>query len=88
MERQIVSTDHAPKPPANYSQAVKAGGLVFVSGQGPFDPKTGEVHEQLEMPAGVNVSGLESDGHERFFCGGGKSGKVRVVRRPKRASTA
>ena len=43
MERQIVSTDSAPKPPASYSQAVKAGGLVFVSGQGPFDPKTGEV---------------------------------------------
>ena len=43
MERHIVSTDNAPKPPASYSQAVKAGGLVFVSGQGPFDPKTGEV---------------------------------------------
>ncbi len=53
-----------------------------------IDPKTGEVHEQLEMPAGVTVSGLESDGHEQFFCGGGKSGKVRVVRRPKRAPAA
>ena len=50
-----------------------------------IDPQTGEVCEQLEMPAGANVSGLESDGHERFFCGGGRSGKVRVVRRPKRA---
>jgi 2-iminobutanoate/2-iminopropanoate deaminase len=38
----IVRTDNAPKSPA-YSQAVKAGGLVFVSGQGPFDPATGEV---------------------------------------------
>jgi len=52
-----------------------------------IDPQTGEVQEQLEMPAGVTVSGLESDGHERFFCGGGKSGKVRAVRRPKRASS-
>jgi glutamine cyclotransferase len=48
-----------------------------------IDPSTGEVLERLEMPAGVGVSGLESDG-DQFFCGGGKSGKVRAVRRPKR----
>ena len=48
------------------------------------DPRTGEVLESLEMPAGVDVSGLESDGGDRFFCGGGKSGKVRAVRRPRR----
>ena len=48
------------------------------------DAKTGEVLECLEMPDGVKVSGLESDGKDRFFCGGGKTGKVRVVRRPKR----
>jgi len=48
------------------------------------DPQTGEVLESLEMPPGVGVSGLEADGGERFFCGGGRSGKVRVVRRPKR----
>jgi glutamine cyclotransferase len=47
------------------------------------DPKTGEVLEKLEMPAGVGVSGLESDGADQFFCGGGESGKVRAVRRPK-----
>ena len=50
------------------------------------DPKTGEVLERFEMPPGVNVSGLESDGGDQFFCGGGKTGKVRVVRRPKRES--
>lgn len=49
-----------------------------------IDPATGEVQEQLDMPAGVHVSGLESDGADRFFCGGGTSGKVRAVRRPKR----
>jgi len=49
-----------------------------------IDPRTGEVLERLEMPAGVAVSGLESDGADRFFCGGGNSGKVRVVRRPRR----
>ena len=48
------------------------------------DPQTGEVLERLEMPAGVEVSGLESDGADQFFCGGGSSGKVRAVRRPKR----
>ena len=48
------------------------------------DPLTGEVLEQLEMPAGVGVSGLESDGGDRFFCGGGKSGRIRAVRRPRR----
>jgi glutamine cyclotransferase len=47
------------------------------------DPRTGEVLETLEMPAGVGVSGLESDGRGEFFCGGGKSGKVRAVRRPR-----
>jgi glutamine cyclotransferase len=49
-----------------------------------IDPESGEVLEKIEMPAGVSVSGLESDGRDRFFCGGGKSGKVRAVRRPKR----
>jgi len=48
------------------------------------DPKTGEVLEQLEMPAGMSISGLESDGRDQFFCGGGSSGKVRTVRRPRR----
>lgn len=50
-----------------------------------LDPQSGEVLESLEMPRGANVSGLESDGGERFFCGGQKSGKVRVVRRPRRS---
>jgi len=51
-----------------------------------IDPRTGEVLETLQMPPGVGVSGLESDGGDRFFCGGGKSGKVRTVRRPKRGN--
>ena len=52
------------------------------------DPRTGKVLEILEMPPGTGVSGLESDGGDRFFCGGGRSGKVRVVRRPRRGSKA
>ena len=45
------------------------------------DPATGDVLERLEMPPGVNVSGLETDGSDQFFCGGGRTGKVRTVRR-------
>ena len=51
-----------------------------------IDPQTGETLEQLDMPPGVGVSGLEASG-DRFFCGGGNSGKVRAVRRPKRAAS-
>jgi glutamine cyclotransferase len=51
-----------------------------------IDPHTGEVLESLAMPRGVAVSGLESNGDDRFYCGGGQSGKVRAVRRPKRGS--
>jgi len=49
-----------------------------------IDPQTGEVLERVEMPTGVHVSGLDSDGRDQFFCGGGASGKVRAVRRPRR----
>jgi glutamine cyclotransferase len=52
------------------------------------DPQTGEVLETLEMPTGVSVSGLESDGGDQFFCGGASSGKVRAVRRPRRGAAA
>jgi glutamine cyclotransferase len=51
-----------------------------------IDPRSGAVIEQLTMPPGSGVSGLESDGKDLFYCGGGPSGKVRAVRRPKRAS--
>ena len=50
-----------------------------------IDPGSGEVLDRVEMPTGAFVSGLESDGGDTFFCGGGTSGKVRRVRRPRRA---
>ena len=50
-----------------------------------IDPQTGAVLERLDMPPGTGVSGLESDGADLFYCGGGESGKVRAVRRPKAA---
>lgn len=51
-----------------------------------IDADTGEVLESLEMPPGIVVSGLDSDGADTFFCGGGSSGKLRAVRRPKRGA--
>jgi glutamine cyclotransferase len=50
------------------------------------DPGTGEVLDRLHMPAGVHVSGLESDGKDQFFCGGQESGKVTAVRRRRRVA--
>jgi hypothetical protein len=50
-----------------------------------LDPASGEVLERLEMPPGTGISGLESDGAGLFYCGGGASGNVRAVRRPKAA---
>lgn len=49
-----------------------------------IDPETGAVLERVDMPPGTGVSGLESDSRDRFFCGGGNSGKVRAIRRPRR----
>src|SRR5580698_9755333 len=48
-----------------------------------INPESGSVLERLQMPRGTGVSGLESDGADLFYCGGGASGKVRAVRRPK-----
>lgn len=53
-----------------------------------IDPRTGALLESLDMPSGVGLSGLEADGGDRFYCGDGKSGKVRAVRRPKRGVAA
>jgi 2-iminobutanoate/2-iminopropanoate deaminase len=43
MAREIIFTTNAAKPPVSYSQAVKAAGLVFVSGTAPADPATGAI---------------------------------------------
>jgi DNA-binding beta-propeller fold protein YncE len=50
------------------------------------DPETGEVLARLTMPEGMGVSGLESDGGDLFYAGGGGSGRIRAVRRPRRTS--
>jgi glutamine cyclotransferase len=48
-----------------------------------IDANSGAVLERLEMPDGMGVSGLESDGADLFYAGGGATGKVRAVRRPR-----
>jgi streptogramin lyase len=56
------------------------------AGQGELrrvDPQSGEVIEALAMPGGAFVSGLEYAGDNRFYAGGGRSGRLRVVRRPR-----
>ena len=52
------------------------------------DPESGRVLSRLTMPAGAHVSGLEADGQDLFYAGGGGSGKVRAVRRPRRKRRA
>jgi glutamine cyclotransferase len=47
------------------------------------DPRSGQVLDSVQLPPGITVSGLESDGKDRFFCGGGNTGKIRAVRRPR-----
>ncbi len=53
-----------------------------------IDAANGAVLERVEMPPGTGVSGMESDGAELFYCGGGPSGTVRAVRRPRRLQRA
>lgn len=62
MARQIISTTKAAKPPATYSQAVKAAGLVFVSGTAPVDPVTGRIEgatiQEQTRQCLVNISAI------------------------------
>jgi hypothetical protein len=75
---EVLSTIPAPGNGGD-SGLAWAEGTLWVG----HHPETGELLEQIEMPAGVNVSGLEADGGDQFFCGGGNSGKIRTVRRPR-----
>lgn len=47
------------------------------------NPENGKILERFEVPSGVLISGMETDGAGTFYCGGAKSGKVRVLRKPK-----
>jgi 2-iminobutanoate/2-iminopropanoate deaminase len=62
MSRNIIATRNAPATPATHSQAVRAGGLIFVSGTGPFDASTGKVHgdtiQEQTRQCLVNISAI------------------------------
>jgi 2-iminobutanoate/2-iminopropanoate deaminase len=60
MSKQIVMTDKAPPPFAGYSQAVKAGGLVFVSGQGPFNAAGELVGNSIQEQTGQCLRNIEA----------------------------
>jgi 2-iminobutanoate/2-iminopropanoate deaminase len=61
MAKQIIHTDQAPKSLAGYSQAVKSGGFIFVAGQGPFDPATGNVvGETIQEQTGQCLRNIEA----------------------------
>lgn len=60
MPKQIVMTDKAPPPFAGYSQAVKAGGLVFVSGQGPFNAAGELVGSSIQEQTGQCLRNIEA----------------------------
>lgn len=48
MSKKVIYTENAPPPIAPYSHGIKAGGFIFVSGQGPTDPKTKETAKDIE----------------------------------------
>ena len=61
MKKEIIRTNRAPKPLAPYSQGIKVGNLVFVSGQGPIDPKTGKVLEgDIRIQAKKTLENIEA----------------------------
>jgi len=61
MAKEIIHTDNAPKSLAGYSQAVKSGGFIFVAGQGPFDPTTGNVvGETIQEQTGQCLRNIEA----------------------------
>ena len=69
-----------------FTQVPDGGDSPFPEGFGMrrIDPRTGELRDRLEMPSGIVVSGLESNGSDLFFCGGSTSGTVRAGRPPSR----
>ncbi|HET7559714.1 MAG TPA: Rid family detoxifying hydrolase [Limnochordia bacterium] len=60
MPKEVILTDNAPKPGGAYSQGLKAGGFVFVAGQGPADPRTGKVAESIEEQTEQTINNVEA----------------------------
>jgi 2-iminobutanoate/2-iminopropanoate deaminase len=59
--KEIIHTENAPRALAGYSQAVKSGGFIFVAGQVPFDPATGNlVGESIQEQTGQCLRNVEA----------------------------
>jgi len=65
MPKEVIFTKDAPRPIAPYSHGIKAGGFIFVSGQGPSNPKTGETPEDVEGQTNqvmINIQAIVESG--------------------------
>ena len=60
MNRETITADNAPEPAGPYSHAVVAGGYVYVSGQGPVQPETGEMPDAFEEQVRQTLSNLQA----------------------------
>ena len=60
MSKKIIATTNAPEAAGPYSQATRAGGLVFVSGQLPLHPETGEMPESVADQTALSLANIEA----------------------------
>ncbi len=61
MTKQFVRTPNAPQPLGSYSQGIKAGNFLFVAGQGPIDPKTGQMSsEEIETQTRQTLENIKA----------------------------
>jgi 2-iminobutanoate/2-iminopropanoate deaminase len=60
MNRETITAENAPEPAGPYSHAAVAGGFVYVSGQGPVQPETGEMPDSFEEQVRQTLSNLKT----------------------------
>jgi len=60
MTKKVIKTDNAPKPGGPYSQAIKAGNLLFIAGQLPLNPATGKVEGDITIQTGQTLENISA----------------------------
>ncbi len=60
MNRETITADNAPEPAGPYSHAVVANGFVYISGQGPMQPGTGEMPDSFEEQVRLTLNNLKT----------------------------